>query len=69
MKIYKIKDTTGDINYVEANRVSTDSNGKVINLYSKDMLVFKIPIDNLMYMGVVGGEKDEFDTELSIEEC
>jgi hypothetical protein len=63
MKIYKVKDINGDIAYIEANDVVTDYEAKMINFYSKRMLVGKIPINRLAFMGVVDGKKDEYDKE------
>lgn len=68
MKVYKIKDTNGDIIYIEANEVTTDYDAKVINFYSKRMLVGKIPISRLAFIGTVDGTKDEYDMEDKLNE-
>lgn len=68
MKIYKVKDINGDITYIEANEVTTDYEAKMINFYSKRMLVGKIPINRLALLGVVDGTKDEFDKEEKLDE-
>lgn len=66
MKVYKIKDVNGDILHIEANEVTTDYDAKVINFYSKGMLVGKIPISRLAFMGTVDGIKDKYDKEETI---
>lgn len=63
MKIYKIKEVNGDITYIEANELTTDNESKMINFYSKGMLVGKIPISRIAIIGTVDGIKDEYDKE------
>lgn len=63
MKIYKIADTSGNIIYMEANEVTTNYDAKIINFYSKGMLVGKMPLGRLAYMGTVDGIKDSYDKE------
>lgn len=57
MKIYKIKEVNGDITYIEANEITTDNESKMINFYSKGMLI-----------GTVDGIKDKYDKEESLNE-
>lgn len=68
MKIYKVKDINGDITYIEANEVATDYEAKMINFYSKGMLVGKIPISRVAIIGTVDGIKDKYDKEEPLNE-
>ena len=68
LKIYKIKEVNGDITYIEANEVTTDNECKMINFYSKGMLVGKVPISRLAILGTVDGKKDEYDKEEKLDE-
>ena len=68
MKIYKIKEVNGDITYIEANEITTDNESKMINFYSKGMLIGKVPISRIAIIGTVDGIKDKYDKEELLNE-
>lgn len=61
MKEYKVRFINGDCAYIQAERITTDYDLHLLNFYTENDLVAKIPLSQLMYMGMTNGTKEETD--------
>ena len=62
MKNYKVRFINGDSAYIEAERITTDYDLHLLNFYTENDLVAKIPLSQLMYMGMTNTTKEGTDS-------